>query len=498
MKAVIGIDLGTQGTKTALYCENGECLAEAFSPSHPHKPGPGMVEEDPEQMLGSVCSTIRECMERSGVDARKIAGLAIDGQMAGVIGVGTDGRHVTPYDSWLDTRCGPYITTMQEQAGDEITGKTGNVPSFNHGPKKLWWKHERPDIFENIAAFVQPGAYAAMRLCGLNGEQAFIDTTYLHFSGFADNRKRCWDEALCKAFAFDQNKLPRIVEPSSVVGQVIPAMAEACGLKAGTAVVAGCGDTAASFLSCGATEPGVCIDVAGTASVFAATTESFTADTRTRMLGCGRSATPGLWHPYAYINGGGQNLEWFREKHGGGLSLEQLNTLATEVMPRDDLPLFLPHLGGRVSPGWPNLRGSWAGLTWAHGTAELYRAILESVALEYGLYKEALLHLIPDFEVNELRITGGGEKSPAWNQIKADVLQTRIVQIARGGGAPMGSALLAGFAVGLFNDLGAAAGKWIATGSSTDCDPALAEHYARRQAGYALLLEALHKWSERI
>ena len=91
-------------------------------------------------------------------------------------------------------------------------------------------------------------------------------------------------------------------------------MARRCGLLVGTSVVAGCGDTAASFLACGATREGICVDVAGTASVFAATTRTFRPDTAHRVLSWGRSAVPGLWHPYAYINGGGMNLEWFRRE----------------------------------------------------------------------------------------------------------------------------------------------------------------------------------------
>ena len=109
--------------------------------------------------------------------------------MAGILGVGPDGRHVTPYDSWLDTRCAPYIAMMRDRAGAEVIRKTGGPPSFNHGPKILWWKHERPEVFAEIAAFVQPGSYAVMRLCGLDASRAFVDKSYLHFSGFADNRQ---------------------------------------------------------------------------------------------------------------------------------------------------------------------------------------------------------------------------------------------------------------------------------------------------------------------
>lgn len=293
----IGIDIGTQGVKAALYDEKGGCLAEAFEPSRPHRPAPGVVEEDPEFQLASTCRLIRECLEKAG--ASEVAALAIAGQMAGVIGIGSEGRAVTPYDSWLDTRCGAQITRMQREAGEAVLRATGNAPSFNHGPKILWWKEAHPEVFARVAAFVQPGGYVAMRLCGLAADAAFIDTTYLHFSGFADSLRRCWDEDLCRAFGVPVEKLPRIVEPHAPVGAVTPPMAEATGLRAGTPVMAGCGDTAASFLACGATAHGLCVDVAGTASVFAATTEAFAPDRHGGTLGCGHSASPGLWHPYA-------------------------------------------------------------------------------------------------------------------------------------------------------------------------------------------------------
>ena len=103
---------------------------------------------------------------------------------------------------------------------------------------------------------MQPGGYVAMRLCGLDASQAFIDTSYLHFSGFADNERSRWSAALCAKFGLSMEKLPRIVRPAERAGSLTGAMAEACGLRAGTPVMAGCGDTAAAFLACGATERG--------------------------------------------------------------------------------------------------------------------------------------------------------------------------------------------------------------------------------------------------
>ena len=498
---LIGIDIGTQGTKAALFDDNGILKAEAFQKSNLFQPEPGIVEENPEEQVDAVCNTVKSLMEKSGTDPSDIACIAIDGQMAGVIGVGADGMNVTPYDSWLDTRCGPYIKQMKAEAAEEILEKSGCAPSFNHGPKKIWWKNERPDDYKKIRAFVQPGGYAVMRLCGLKGDDAFIDVTYLHFSGFADNRNSRWDEELCRKFGIDINKLPKIVRPEQIMGHVTAEMAARTGLKAGTPVAAGCGDTAASFLSCGAASEGVCVDVAGTASVYASTTAAFRAD-RKLILGCGQSAVPGLWHPYAYINGGGMNLEWFRKNIGVMLGaaedggFEQLNDLAAAVEPRQDDPLFVPHLAGRNSPAQPDLRGAWAGLNWNHNAGHLFRGICEGVALEYRIYQQTLIEMYDNFSPVEIRITGGGGKSAVWNRIKADALQIPVVPVDRQEGAPLGSALVAGKAAGVFSDLKTAADKWIKKAEPTAPDAGAAGHYKMRAARYESLMEALNGWAE--
>ncbi|GAK57138.1 hypothetical protein U27_04103 [Candidatus Vecturithrix granuli] len=501
---LIGIDIGTQGTKAALFAQDGRCLAEAFQPSALSQPSPGVVEEEPEIQVQSVCATIKACVQKARIQPGEIAGIGIDGQMAGILGVGADGKHVTPYDSWLDTRCAPYITKMQQEAGDEIVRKAGGPPSFNHGPKILWWKYEHPEVFRKIRAFVQPGGYAVMRLCGLNGDQAFIDSSYLHFSGFADNRNNRWDDALCRQFELDMNKLPRIVASHAIIGTVIPEMAEKCGIQAGIPIIAGCGDTAASFLSCGATQEGICVDVAGTASVFATTTQTLQPDLSNKTLGCGQAATPGLWHPYAYINGGGMNLEWFRKelvnwkrKEEELISFDALNQMIAAIEPAKTDPLFIPHFAGRVCPGQPYLRGAWLGVQWSHSVAHLYKAILEGVALEYGIYMNILKSLYADFQPTEIRITGGGEKSEVWNRMKADILGIPVVQLQRKEGAPLGSALLAGFGTGIFNDLDRASKQWIEIGTRIEPDKTKMPFYQDRVTHYAEFIEAINTVSEK-
>jgi len=488
---LIGVDIGTQGTKAMLFDRDGRCRASAFEASRLCRPAPGAVEEDPERQVASVCRTIRACLRESRCRPSDVAGLGVDGQMAGVIGIGRDGRNVTPYDSWLDTRCEPYIRKMAPVA-DHVVARAGNPPSFNHGPKKLWWQHERPKVYARIAAFVQPGAYAVMRLCGLSAGEAFMDDTYLHFSGFADNPRRRWNLRLCDELGFDPAKLPRIVSPHDVMGGLTAEMARRCGLKAGVPVVAGCGDTAASFLACGATREGICVDVAGTASVFAATTATFRPDRREKILGVGRSATPGLWHPYAYINGGGMNLEWFRKHFGAGRDFDALNRLAAAAR-ADGAPLFVPHLGGRVCPPQPNLRGAWVGLNWNHGIGDLYRAALEGVALEYAVYRRVLGGLYPHLRLREMRVTGGGEKSAIWNQIKADMLQIPVTRIEGAPGAPAGAAMLAGVGAGVFRDVAAAAAAWVRPAGRVTPRRAQADGCRARLAAYERALSSVSK-----
>ncbi len=136
----------------------------------------------------------------------------------------TSGRR-RAFDSWLDMRCQPYIEAMDRQAGDRITELTGCAPTCDHGPKILWWMHERPADFARIAKFVTPAGYVAGTMAGLKADQAFMDYTFIHFTGFSDSKAVAWSPELCDRFGLDRSKLPEIVEPWRVVGEVTPAAA---------------------------------------------------------------------------------------------------------------------------------------------------------------------------------------------------------------------------------------------------------------------------------
>jgi xylulokinase len=175
------------------------------------------------------------------------------------------------------------------------------------------------------------------------------------------------------------------------------------------------------------------------------------------------------------------------------ISFEKLNELAAAIEPDASLPIFVPHLFGRVCPAQPDVRGAWIGLAWDHTQAHLYRAVLEGVALEYAVYRQGLLALHKRLKIKELRVTGGGALSALWNQLKADAMQTPMRRVSRSEGAPLGAALLAGYGVGVLKSLPEAAKQWITLADATRPRRSLATFYTQRIARYEALLEHLNQ-----
>lgn len=463
---LMGIDLGTSATKAALYRVDGdhlgiEPLAEAVAEVPLYTPRPGVVEQESDDFYRTAATTVRRCIESSGVDARQIAALAFDSQMAGVGTIDAQFNAATRFDSWLDMRCQPYIDYVDKKFGEQVTRLTGCPPTCDHGPKILWWKEERPQAYARVAKFIMPAAYVAGKMVGLAAEEAFIDYTFIHFSGLCDARQGTWSKELCAALDVDMAKLPRIVAPWEIVGEVTERAAGEFGLAPGTPVAAGCGDTAAGALGAGMVKPGMLLDTAGTASVLAGCTTDFVADEQHRALMTMRSVIPGLWHPLAYVAGGGQALHWFQERFFEGRRaagrFEEMVALAESITPGAEGLFFSPHLGGRVCPATPEMRGAWIGFSWSHGPAHFLRAILESIAYEYAYYLRILRQYIPDLALTEARVIGGGARSDLWNQIKADVLGVPYRRLQQSEFGTRGSAMIAGKAAGIFDDLAAVA-----------------------------------------
>lgn len=489
MPIFVGCDLGTTGTKAAVVDMDGDILADAVEEVPLRHPRPGRVEQDLTDIEGSAHRTVRAAVERSG--RRDVAAVAFSSQMSGIGSIDASFRPATHYDSWLDTRCAPYIERMAEHA-ERVTALSGCPPTYSHGPKILYWQRERPDDFSRIARFVTPNAYVAGRLAGLSADQAYMDRTFLHFTNLADNAASAWSQELLDTFAVDAGRLPRIVDPLDVVGTVTAAGAAATGLPAGTPIAAGAGDTTAAALGAAAVEPGEGFDVAGTASVLAICLDRFAPDPDQRLLMASQSVIPGQWIALAFINGGGLALRWFREAvatelAGDPAAYDKLDRRAAEIAPGSDGLMWSPHLQGRVLPPSPHERGGWVGLTSGHGHGHMYRAILEGIAYEYGLWADAARRAATGARLRRVRALSGGARSQVWNSIKADVLGVDWVPMVRQEAGVLGDALVAAAAAGYVTDLAATARAWQHAGEPVSPDPKRHALYQRYLGAYRLL-----------
>jgi xylulokinase len=497
---VIGIDIGTTGTKTGIYDRAGRLAGDAFEESVLRYPGPGQVEQDPEEIFGSAVRTVRAAMAAGGLGADRIAGLALDGQMAGIMAIDADWNPVTHYDSWLDTRCAPWIEELRPHEA-EIHRTCGMALAFNFAPRLLYWR-DRPEVWARIARFVQPAAFVAGRLAGLDAGAAFMDRTYLVFSGFGSGERAAWNGDLLARFRLDPGKLPRIVEPWDIVGQLTPRWAEATGLPAGLPIAAGCGDQSANVLGGGLVDPGAVFDTSGTASVFATVIDRFGIDTTYRCLMTCPHVIRGLYFPMAYVAGGGLNLRWFRDslspleaeraRAAGRDPYDAFAEEAAAIPPGSEGLIFLPHLSGRNTPVDPDMRGAFLGLTWRHGKAHMARAILESIAYEYAFYLRAVRAIAPGYDPAQATNIGGGARSALMRQIKADALGIDYVTLQREEFGTLGAAIVAGHAVGLFGDLAGTARRF--TGppvARTRAQPGMTARYAPHVDAYIDALATL-------
>jgi xylulokinase len=213
--------------------------------------------------------------------------------------------------------------------------------------------------------------------------------------------------------------------------------------------MAGGGDQAAGAVGTGAVVEGVVSLSLGTSGVvFAATdTPAIEPDGRLHAF-C--HAVPGKWHLMGVMLSAAGSLRWFRDTLAPGESFDAVVEPAGAVEPGSEGLFFLPYLTGERTPHPdPLARGAFVGLTVRHTRPHLARAVLEGVAFglrdSFELMKGAGLG-----SVEQVRISGGGARSPLWRQILADVFGAELVTVNSTEGAAQGAALLAAVGAGAF------------------------------------------------
>jgi xylulokinase len=450
----VGADLGTSGIKAGVVDADGRVLGSLYWDTELSSSGPGRMEQSPEGFYAQSLRIIRAAVEKAGIEPALIRGIALDGQMGGVIGVDREFDSVTGLDMGLDIRSEKYNALIHRERASALRSISCGSP--RNAPKIMWWKREQRATYRKVAKFVTLSGFVAGKLAGLKADEAFLDYTMLAFFGNEDAREHDWSDELSQAYDLDLQKLPRVVAPWDVVGRLTGRAAAECGLPAGTPIAAGAGDQPAGLLGGGFLEPGVLCDVSGSSTLLIQCVDSFRPDLERGAIVYMPSVLKERYHALSYINGGGMALSWFLNSIlGGGErgSYEELTRKAAELSPGADGLLFVPYFGGRQCPYDTEFRGGWLGLNWGHRPEHLFRSMLEGLTCDYALGLRYLRQLFPEISAQELKSYGGGSRNRLWSQIKADLLGLPVRCLESYNYAIRGCGLLAARAVGVLDDV---------------------------------------------
>ncbi|RDY31990.1 FGGY-family carbohydrate kinase [Lachnotalea glycerini] len=462
----IGFDCGTQSTKTAIYSEDTTCVAEEMIPTNINYPKAGWAEMDADHYLESVRKGIKACLTKSGIDPKDVRAICGDGIICGIVGVNEDGKAITPYIPYLDSRTAQDAKWINENLEPIWIEESGNASVAPFYPPLLarWLIKNHEEFKQSGVKIMNNGPYVLSRLANLKAKDAFIDWATL--SGWLIGYKaeeKVWSKEQMNLLEIPMELLPKIVKPWDIVGTLSEEEASLTGLPAGIPIVAGAGDTMQSNLGCGLVETGMAADVAGTAAMFTIMVDGINLElSKNSDLLFSIGTLPDTYFYWGYIRTGGLSLRWFRDnicgREGDNSFYDEIQELAQKVSVGSNGTLFFPYLQGGGGD-LENASGCFLNMTTKTDQGEMWRAILESIAYEYLSLVNSLRE--NGISVDKIIITEGGSKSNLWNQIKADVLEANVFTLKRKEGAVMSNIALAAYAVGDIKDLKDAISKWI-------------------------------------
>ena len=437
---VIGIDSGTQSTKTLVVdTKNGKVLGSASEVYDliPNLP-PGAKEQHPQTWLDATLKTIRKALKQSGAKSGEVKAIGVSGQQHGFVPLDGKGEVIRPAKLWCDTSTAVECDEIMEKVGGfkATVREIGNavLPGFT-ASKILWLKKNEPKNFARLDSVLLPHDYLNF---WLTGEKTM---EYGDASGTAllDVRKRKWSKPVLAAIDPElEGKLPPLISSDRPAGRLQANTARALGLGTDVIVSAGGGDNMMGAIGTGNTSPGVITASFGTSGTIYACAGKPVIDPKGEIAAFCDSTNQ--WLPLLCTMNVTVATEMVRNDFG--LDHDKFNATAAKAPAGSDGLLLLPYLEGERTPNVPEGTGIYFGVNTRTFTAEHFaRATMEGVTLgmNYGLRRLRELGVEP----TQIRATGGGAKSKLWRQIMADVFNAEVVTLKVSEGAAYGAALQA-------------------------------------------------------
>ena len=448
MSYTLGIDIGTFESKGVIVDDQGNIIATATQPHEMIVPQPGWAEHRAdEDWWHDFCTISLQLLSDTKIDPKDIKAVATSAIGPCMLPVDAAGKPLMNAVLYgVDTRAEAEIEALVDAIGaDRILHTCGNaLTSQSVGPKILWLKNNRPDLYAETAKIVTSTTYLVQRL---TGEYAIDHYTAANFSPLYDVAKQYWTQALAPEIIAPE-KLPRLMWSTEIAGRITAKAAGETGLAEGTPVTCGTIDAAAEAVSVGVQNPGEMMVMYGSTIFIIALTEGRVNDPR---LWYAPWLFPGQHASMAGLSTSGTLTHWFRDQFARELPRETaFGRLAEEAAaspPGANGLLVLPYFMGERTPIYDaRAKGTFFGLNLTHTRGDMFRALLEGIA-------NGTAHVIETFretgqETTGIRAVGGGLKNLVWLQATSDIAKVPQVVSDKSIGASYGDAYLAALAIG--------------------------------------------------
>ena len=499
MRYILGIDIGTTAIKATVFGEDGNAYGEASCEYELTTLATGEVEADLQLYIDAFTNAIRDAVASSDAAKEDITCVGFSSTAETCVFLDENYEPLCKVIAWMDTRGtkeAEYLSAHFRK--EEIVSKVGfdNIYAIHPVSKILAVKNKTPEIFEKTRMFAQIKDYFVWLLSG----KFITEHSVASDHGFFDITNRCYWQEMLDYVGIERAYLPEMTEPGKEIGRITKDAAERFGLDPNTMINVGAFDQACGAIGAGNVKPGIASESTGSALVTVATIDSLSPDlTGDVPTLCGGIPGKYMFQPYCT---GAMIMKWFRdafceaekeiENETGLNAYTQMDDLVNATPPGADGLIMLPYFQGS---GIPELNekasGVYYGINAGHTRGHFIRAIMEGLAIALKRMQECEEKL--GATMSEIRSLGGGAKSAAWCQIKADVLQVPVKVINNSASAPcMGSAILAGVANGIWPSVEEAAEKYVSIKKVYYPNPDNAKVYEEVYRKYVEVAHALN------
>jgi xylulokinase len=488
---LVGIDVGTQSIRTLLADTRGRTVACVGRPTPAIVLGPGMAEYDPDELWRTVLAALRE-LARAVPAGGEVLGIACASMGEACVLMDAAGRPAAHAITWFDRRTEAVTAALEERLGQSRAFRIAGIPidPTLTLPKLLWHRQTDPRGFARVRLVLNLADWIAYRLCG----EAATDPSLASRTLCLDMAAGAWSDEILGVAELDRALLPPIRPSGTRLGPVLAEVLDESGLPGRPVVGVGGHDHVCGGFAAGAGRPGVLLDSMGTAEALFQTVAHPVVTEANRHLGFWQGVV-GLHRPFAYlgagINSSGGTVEWFRRMLGGTAHAEPardaLIAEAAAAPPGAHGTAFLPHLAYGTPPHVDRAsRGAFMGLTTGTTRGEMFRAVLEGLALEARLSVDAMAQLPGAGRPEEIRVIGGTTRNPLFLGIKAAAYGRPLTVIDEPEATALGAALLGGLAAGVWPEMDAAQAAIVQPRHMLEPDGAWV-------ALYAELFQAVHR-----